>query len=224
MKLRKILILIFCIIQIISISVLATRDKVEAKFNRIVDGDTAKFEIEGELVTVRFVGINTPEIAHDGDEAEPYGVEASNFTNEKLKNAKKIELEFDENAGETDRYDRTLAWIWIDGELLQDLIIKEGLGTTKYLKDNYKYANQLKLSEENAKANNIGLWSGEQPQTEIKKEEIEKKEDSFTISNISENDKKIIAITCGIIAFLYIMSKVKISIKNKITKEKWRKK
>lgn len=224
MKLKKIIIFILCIIQFFSISVLATNGKVQVKFNKGIDGDTAKFDMSGEIITVRFIGINAPEIAHEGTEAEAYGVEATNFTNKKLKNAKKIELEFDEKAGKTDKYGRTLAWVWIDGELLQDLLLQEGLSTTKYLKDNYKYANKLKLSEEKAKQEKLGVWSGETPESEIENENTEEKEDNEKIDNLSENNKKIIIIACAVIMFMYIISKGRVALKNKITKEKWRNK
>ena len=55
-------------------------EKEEVSFSKCVDGDTAKFVIDGEVKTVRFLSINTPEIAHDDQEAEPYGNEASDFT------------------------------------------------------------------------------------------------------------------------------------------------
>lgn len=224
MRFKKIIVLVFCFLVFFSSSVFAIENKAQVKFYKGIDGDTAKFDVEGEIVTVRFIGINAPEIAHDGNEAEAYGDEASNFTTSKLQNAKKIELEFDEKAGKTDKYDRTLAWVWIDGELLQDLLIKEGLSTTKYLKDNYKYASQLKISEIDAKTQKIGIWSGEQTQVENENKEKKNSNNESKIKKIYENNKKNIAITCGVIIFMYIISKGRVALKNKRTKEKWRNK
>ena len=92
---------------------------------------------------------------------ETYGKEASNFTKEKLEKATKIELEFDSNADEKDKYDRYLAWIWIDDVLLQDLLVESGLAETYMLQNNYKYAGMLQKSEEIAKNNKLGIWSNE---------------------------------------------------------------
>lgn len=136
-------------------------EKVQVKFIEKVDGDTAKFELNSETITVRFLGINTPETVHPTKGEEPFGKEASSFTEEKLKNATKIELEYDNNASKTDKYERHLAWIWVDDVLLQEQIVKNGLAETYMLQDNYKYAGILQVAEEEAKSQKIGVWSGE---------------------------------------------------------------
>ena len=136
-------------------------NKIEVKLVSAVDGDTAKFTMNGETVTVRFLGINTKETVHPDIGEEPYGKEASNFTKEKLENATKIELEFDNSAGEKDKYDRYLAWIWVDDVLLQNLLVENGLAETYMLQNNYKYAGILQESEEIAKNNKLGIWSEE---------------------------------------------------------------
>lgn len=136
-------------------------EKVIVKFNEGVDGDTAKFDMNGEIIKVRFLAVDTPESVHPTKEVQAYGVEASNFTKEKLKNAKTIELEFDNNSDKTDKYGRYLAWIWVDGELLQDLLVKEGLAKVEYLYADYKYTNILEESEKIAKETKIGIWKDE---------------------------------------------------------------
>lgn len=136
-------------------------EKVMVKFNEGVDGDTVKFEMNGEIIKVRFLAVDTPESVHPTKEVQAYGVEASNFTKEKLKNAKTIELEFDNNSDKTDKYGRYLAWIWVDGELLQDLLVKEGLAKVAYLYADYKYTSLLQESEKVAKEAKIGIWQDE---------------------------------------------------------------
>lgn len=136
-------------------------EKVIVKFSEGVDGDTAKFDMNGEIIKVRFLAVDTPESVHPTKEVQAYGVEASNFTKEKLKNAKTIELEFDNNSDKTDKYGRYLAWIWVDGELLQDLLVKEGLAKVAYLYADYKYTNILQESEKIAKEDKIGIWKNE---------------------------------------------------------------
>ena len=58
--------------------------KVSVKYYASVDGDTAKFELDGEIVTVRFLGIDTPETVHTQKEEQPYGKEASYYGNYRL--------------------------------------------------------------------------------------------------------------------------------------------
>lgn len=136
-------------------------EKVIVKFSEGVDGDTAKFDMNGEIIKVRFLAVDTPESVHPTKEVQAYGVEASDFTKEKLKNAKTIELEFDNNSDKTDKYGRYLAWIWVDGELLQDLLVKEGLAKVAYLYADYKYTSLLQESEKIAKEDKIGIWKNE---------------------------------------------------------------
>lgn len=136
-------------------------ERIEVKYYAYVDGDTAKFEIDGEIITVRFLGINTPETVDTTKSEEPYGKEASNYTKDKLENATKIELEYDSKVQEKDKYDRILAWIWVDNSLLQEELVGNGLAEIYMLQNNYRYAGILQLAEENAKDNKIGIWSEE---------------------------------------------------------------
>ena len=135
--------------------------KIEVKYSKSVDGDTAKFELDGKEITVRFLGIDTPETVHPTKGEEPYGKEASNYTKGKLENAHKIEIEEDENASETDKYERPLVWVWVDDTLLQEELISNGLARTYMLQDNYKYAWMLQENEEKAKEEKVGIWSEE---------------------------------------------------------------
>lgn len=135
--------------------------KIEVKYSESVDGDTAKFKIGGEEVTVRFLGIDTPETVHPTKGEEPFGKEASNYTKQKLENADKIEIEYDENASEKDKYERPLVWIWVDDTLLQEELISNGLARTYMLQDDYKYAWILQENEEKAQEEKVGIWSEE---------------------------------------------------------------
>lgn len=136
-------------------------NKIKVDLVATVDGDTAKFKMNEEQVTVRFLGINTKETVDPKRGEEAWGKEASDFTKEKLENATKIELEFDSYADKMDKYNRYLAWIWIDDELLQNSLVESGLAETYMLQNNYKYAGMLQESEEIAKSNKLGIWSEE---------------------------------------------------------------
>ncbi len=135
------------------------KERIQVTYYASVDGDTAKFKLNDKIITVRFLGINTPETLSTTKGEEPYGKEASNYTKEKLENANKIEIEYDKNASEKDKYDRYLAWIWIDDNLLQEGLVLNGLAETYMLQNNYRYAGILQLAEEKAKENKIGIWS-----------------------------------------------------------------
>lgn len=148
-------------------------EQEEVTLSKCVDGDTAKFVIQGEVKTTRFLAVDTPETVHPKKKVEPYGKEASTYTCNSLKKAKKIILEYDENSTKTDKYDRTLAWIFVDGELLQQKLIEKGYAKVAYLYGDYKYTNTLKKKETEAKKKKLGIWSSKEKEDQ-KEEEKEK--------------------------------------------------
>lgn len=152
------------------------QDRKEVQYIESIDGDTAKFKIDGKQITVRFLGIDTPETVHPTKGEEEYGKEASNYTKEILENAKKIEIEYDSNSSEKDKYERHLAWIWVDGILLQEKLIKNGLATTYMLQYNYKYAWILQEQEEKAKEEKMGIWSDKVENNNGEQESIDNQE------------------------------------------------
>ncbi len=153
-KIKKI---VLFLILFFSLPILANGKVVT--LDRCIDGDTARFITSRGSESTRFLAIDTPETVHPTKPEELFGKEASDFTCNQLKNASIIRLEFDENSDMYDRYDRLLAWVFVDDSLLQELIIKEGLGEVAYLYGDYKYTNILFEAEEHAKRNNLNIWS-----------------------------------------------------------------
>ena len=128
------------------------------KFSKCIDGDTADLSIDGEVKKVRFLAVDTPETKHPTKGEEPYGKEASNFTCEALKGAKKIKLEY-EDKNKEDKYGRVLAWVFTDDELLQARLVKTGLAKVAYIYDDYKYTDDLKDLEKKAKSEKLRIWN-----------------------------------------------------------------
>ena len=196
MKKILILMLLFCLVPI---SVYA--EEVEVKLSECVDGDTAKFIYEnGDIFTYRFLGIDTPETVHPTKGEEPYGKEASNYTCDRLTNAKKIVLEHDEKADDTDKYGRKLAWVFVDDSLLQQELIERGLAEVAYLYDDYKYNDLIKDAEEVARAGKVGIWSVEEDDVVTSNEVenvitsvVEKEKESFIDKIINSIVDKLVA-------------------------------
>ena len=137
-------------------------DKV--KFDKCIDGDTANFIYKGKSEKFRFLSVNTPESTN---KVEEYGKEASEYTCDALKNAKKIEIEFEENSTKTDKYDRYLVYVFVDNELLQEKLLYNGLADLKYNKSNYKYTDRLEKANQYAKDNYLGIYSTKEYQEEL---------------------------------------------------------
>lgn len=142
--------------------------------DKCIDGDTATFILNDEIKTYRFISINAPEV-----KTEKYGKEASEYVCNLLKNAQKIEIEYDDKATK-DKYDRILSWIWIDGKLLQETIIENGYAEVAYVYDDYKYTKSLCLVQNKAITNKKNIWS-----------DGEREEDYCAQIDLSQVDKNI---------------------------------
>jgi len=161
---KLLLIILFIPITVLGLS------KDEVEFFRCVDGDTARFIRDKKEIKVRFLGIDSPEIEKPNQEAEAYGDAAKNYTCNRLKRAKKVYLEYDEKSDKVDKYDRVLAYVFVDDKLLEESIVKNGYAKVKYINKNYKYYDKLINAEESAKINKKGIYSEETD--EISEEKI----------------------------------------------------
>lgn len=128
---------------------------------KCVDGDTAYFKKAGYS---RFLYIDTPESTN---KIQPYGKTASKYTCTKLKSAKKIQLQYD--GPKKDKYGRTLVWVWVDGKLLQESLVKKGYVKKFYDYGTYSYEKRLRTLQAQTKKKKVGLWNGKKEVTAPKK-------------------------------------------------------
>ncbi|MBE6152223.1 MAG: thermonuclease family protein [Firmicutes bacterium] len=153
---KKILLLILTFF--ISINICYAEERIEVTFNSCIDGDTANVILNDSEIKIRFLAIDTPETKHPTKGEESFGKEASEYTCNRLMNAKKVEIEYESNSDKLDKYNRHLVWVWVDDYLLQDEIIKEGLAEVAYLYGDYKYTSILEDHQSIAKVNKVGIW------------------------------------------------------------------
>ena len=130
--------------------------KVEIKLVDCIDGDTAKFIIDGKEEKVRFLGIDTPESTNY---VEEYGRDASDYTCYMLKNAKDIYIEYDIDSDKIDKYNRVLGWIFVDNNNLSELLVSRGYAEVKYVYGDYKYIDKLCEVQYDAYKDKLGIWS-----------------------------------------------------------------
>jgi micrococcal nuclease len=121
----------------------------------VVDGDTIRVDLDGEVTPVRLIGIDTPEREGPYTDEECYGARSSRFTAEML-GGRRVELEFD--VDRTDRFDRTLAYVWIEDELFNERIVREGYAVTATFPPNVRYVERLAAAQRLARSGSAGLW------------------------------------------------------------------
>lgn len=122
------------------------------KVEGVVDGDTL-FLANGEYV--RLISVDTPETKHPQNPVERFGKEAYLFT-KRMVEGKEVRLEYDQTR--RDRYGRILAYVYLkDGTFLSAEIIKQGYGFA-YTKYPFKYMEEFRQYEREARENGRGLW------------------------------------------------------------------
>ncbi|MEI7027185.1 thermonuclease family protein [Paenibacillus sp. y28] len=131
----------------------SNRDSVVIE--RVIDGDTVEIKWQGKKKSVRLIGIDTPETKKANTPVMFYGPEASEFTKQQLEK-KKVELEWD--VEQYDKYDRLLAYVWLDGELFNSTLVKEGYARISTFPPNVKYADRFKKDQEEARKQEKGIW------------------------------------------------------------------
>ena len=120
---------------------------------RVVDGDTI---VVAGVGTVRLIGVDTPETVDPRAPVQFFGKEASEFTR-RMAEGKAVRLEFD--AQGTDKYQRTLSYVYLsDGTFLNAEIVKQGYGHA-YVKYPFKYLEQFRGYEREAREGQRGLWA-----------------------------------------------------------------
>ena len=123
-----------------------------ARVKRVIDGDTLLLANDER---VRLIGVDTPETKHPQKPVEHFGKEAYLFTKSMVE-GKEVRLEYDQQR--RDKYARLLAYVYLlDGAFLNAEIIKQGYGFA-YTRFPFKYLEEFRQYEREARENKKGLW------------------------------------------------------------------
>jgi len=129
--------------------------RTPARITHVIDGDTVRAIAGGDEVTIRLIGIDTPEKDGPYTDLECYGEEATLFTHERLDD-EMVDLEFD--VERTDRYDRILAYLWLGDELVNESILAEGAGVLLTIPPNVAHVERFEEAQREARETERGLW------------------------------------------------------------------
>ncbi|WP_180955451.1 thermonuclease family protein [Dolosicoccus paucivorans] len=154
---------------------------------RVVDGDTIIVMLDGARERVRFIGMDTPESVHpDADRNVAEGKIASDFLKEVFASSKgDLFLEYDVQP--RDRYSRLLAYVWLDGLMLNETLLTEGYANVATFPPNTRYVDIFKQAEKEAREAERGLWKKPVEEAEEMVQEIEPA--SFTETESFEEEK-----------------------------------
>ncbi|MDO4550994.1 MAG: thermonuclease family protein [Planctomycetia bacterium] len=133
------------------------------RVKRVIDGDTLLLDGASlgasQNPRIRLLGVNTPETVKQGHPVEPFGPEASAYTKSRIEqNQFIIRLEFDEDP--TDKYGRFLGYIWLGESLLNEELLRHGLGK---FEGGYSYFPEMRdrfiRAQQAAQQEQRGIWS-----------------------------------------------------------------
>lgn len=127
-----------------------TREK--AMVAKVIDGDTIELSDKRK---VRYIGINSFEIDDKRKEIKCLAQKAKE-ANRNLVENKEIEMEKD--VSETDKYGRLLRYLWVDGVMVNEELVKDGWAEVSSFPPDIKYQEKLRIEQIKAELNNLGIW------------------------------------------------------------------
>jgi micrococcal nuclease len=121
---------------------------------RVYDGDTVLLE---NGTRVRYLGIDTPEIDHEGGRSD-FMAEEARDVNRKMVEGKRVRLEYDQE--KVDSYGRRLAYLFLpNGEMVNAVLVRRGLAHVMSIRPNLKYRDVLVGCQREAMTEGVGIWS-----------------------------------------------------------------
>lgn len=133
-------------------------DRIErsATVSYVADGDTVRLE-DGEWV--RLIGINTPEVGHDGNPDEPLARRAREALQQALAGSG-MRVGLRVGSEPRDRHGRLLAHLFLaDGSHLGERLLQQGLGFYIAIPPNLWAMDCLQVAEQGARQAGLGVWS-----------------------------------------------------------------
>jgi micrococcal nuclease len=128
---------------------------VEGRVVRVVDGDTIRVRLGDRLETVRYIGVNTPELHHPSKGAEPGG-RAAHSVNRRLVEGRRVRLEMDVQV--RDRYGRLLAYVWAGETMINAELVRLGYAQVMTVPPNVRHQELFVKLQRDAREAGRGLW------------------------------------------------------------------
>ena len=116
---------------------------------QVVDGDTFRCR-NGQKV--RLIGIDSPERGQ-----RPQGARSHQALVRMIPPGTGVRLERD--VAPTDRYGRTLAYVWLGSTLVNEALVQAGWAVLYTVPPNVKYAERLSQAQNEARERSTGLWA-----------------------------------------------------------------
>jgi len=149
----------------------ASPTSYSAKVVNVIDGDTLKVELAGQVESIRLIGIDTPEskankkAKKDASRSQQdirtiisLGKAAYSFTKSMVKPGDLIRIEQDVQP--RDRYGRILGYVYLaSGKMLNEEIIAAGYASVMTIPPNIRHQELFLRAHRTAREKKLGLWA-----------------------------------------------------------------
>lgn len=126
---------------------------------RVIDGDTIKIQRGSAVITVRILGMDTPETHDPRKPVQCFGAAAAARAQQLLA-GRNVALAGDPSQSRLDKYGRELDYVWLpDGTLYDWKMIRDGYAHEYTYKSPYEYRNVFLAAQADARAADRGFWS-----------------------------------------------------------------
>jgi micrococcal nuclease len=157
------------------------------KVERVIDGDTFILETEER---VRLIGINAPELS------DIFGSNSKEYLEQLIEN-KTITLEADPISAQTDRYGRSLRYVYVDGIDINRKMIADGFAFA-YLKFKFEKSDEYSEAQILAKKEQMGIWEN----SDSKEQTVANSNPAYEKFKTKLNDFKF-ALIAGLVIILF---------------------
>ncbi len=129
--------------------------RIEVPVARVIDGDTIKVVIDGSEYSVRYIGIDAPQLQDRNRAGEWLALESLN-ANRAMVEGRTVGLESD--ATDQDEYGRLRRHVWVGEQLVTAELVRLGLARVVSEPPDIRYDALLRTAEEEARLAGRGLW------------------------------------------------------------------
>lgn len=136
-------------------------ERLTGRVVRAVDGDTLEVRLDdGDVETVRLIGVDTPETVKPDTPVQCFGPQASAFEHAHTE-GRRVRLQV--GVEPRDVYGRLLAYVWVlgppDPRFLEVELLRRGLARTLTFHPNDRFADRFEELEQRTARAGKGLWN-----------------------------------------------------------------
>jgi micrococcal nuclease len=126
---------------------------------RVLDGATALVEeVPGRATTVRLLGVDAPVLSEQGLQMNCLAASATGALRSMVE-GRVVRLERDPSQPPHDAAGASLAYVYVDGALINQIVVQGGYATEYAAIRPYRHEGRLRVAEQSARDEGLGVWS-----------------------------------------------------------------